>query len=655
MKRLSGHPCADCVGAEGHSQSGAVPPSEASGPGPAIAVLTADGVEVTQAIQNMSHGVPLVAKKRTIVRVYLSAVAASPILVHGLLKVRRRPTGAWRYVRASAPAHVDPAENGQLRVKRENETKSLNFVVPKSLTNTGRLEVRLAKVWQTPLTTFLVPPIGASRTVTFVQTPPLKVRILGIRYQFGTPAESAEPSALDFLLIESWLRRAYPVADVQWSQAVVDGPSAWPFGAAAINAFVRGIRMSEVGGGAGSVDARTHYYGLVDDANGANFMRGLASGIPAVADPSTVASGPTGSNTFGWDTDGSYGDWYTGHELGHTFGRFHAEFCGAGGGAPYPFVNGQLSNADGAFVGFDSGDTAQGLPMRALPGTIWHDVMSYCASQWLSSFTYTGIRDRLVEEDALAAGAAAPRKAGKRVMTKTGSVHVVATVNLTRASGQIRHVTPYDTPASETAPRVDDSRRRRSTSAEPVLSLRLHGSGARPREFPVEFIRDACTDRGDDVTGTVDALLPAMKGTTGVDLVLNGEVVDHFEAAGTARAVSNVRGAGTSRSARARGAAARAESNAVDGVGVLVWQTSKSAPRARARSESAATSTLRYTVQVSTDAGATWQTAAFGLTEPRAHIDRHLLGDAETVKVRVVATNGFSRTVTEKTVPVDEL
>ena len=30
--------------------------------------------------------------------------------------------------------------------------------------------------------------------------------------------------------------------------------------------------------------------------------------------------------------------------------------------------------------------------MRALPGTAWHDVMTYCDNQWLSSFTYDGIR-----------------------------------------------------------------------------------------------------------------------------------------------------------------------------------------------------------------------------------------------------------------------
>ena len=114
---------------------------------------------------------------------------------------------------------------------------------------------------------------------------------------------------------------------------------------------MRGIRTTDVTGG---VDARTHYYGLVSDGGGGFFMRGLASGIPGTADPSTVASGPTGTTTWGWDSTDLMG-LVQGH-AGHTFGRFHAMFCGAAGGAPYPFVNGQLSDADGAFVGFDTGD-----------------------------------------------------------------------------------------------------------------------------------------------------------------------------------------------------------------------------------------------------------------------------------------------------------
>jgi len=610
-------------------------------------VVTADGIEVTQAIQHMSQSVPLVAGKRTVVRVYLSVTASGPLLVQGLLKVRRRPKGHWHFIRAATPAHLDPAENGQLRPKRENETKSLNFVVPSSLCAAGQLEVALALVWQTPLVTFLIPPLNAHRTVSFVDTPPLRVRVLGVRYSYGSPAVSVEPSPLDYTLVRSWLERAYPVAEVQWSQVVVNGPQAWPFVAATINAFVRGIRMSDVAGG---VDARTHYYGLVSDAGGANFMRGLASGIPTTPDPSTVASGPTGANTWGWDTDGSYGDWYTGHELGHTFGRFHAEFCGATGGAPYPFVNGQLANADGAFVGFDTGDAAHGLPMKALPGVVWHDVMTYCASQWLSSFTYTGIRDRLVQEGALPAGAALAGRAARRAVSRSGAIHVVATVNLTHATGQLSFVTAYDTAPSPTLRPESAASRSRGATAEPALSLRLYGRGRRAQEFPATFIRDACTERGADVTGMVDALLPAVGDATRLELVLNGHVIDTFESREPARAVRDIRSARPAAPARRRAAGAGAE----EADAIISWRPSAPARRARRRATEAAP-TVRYTVQVSTDGGATWQTASFGLTEPEARIDRRLLDDAETVRVRVVATDGFRRAVTEKTLSVSKL
>ncbi len=176
----------------------------------------------------------------------------------------------------------------------------------------GQWEVRLSSLNRVQPHRALTVPAGASRTVTFATSPPLRVRLIGIRFQ-APGAVTVTPTPLDFTLIQSWLGRAYPVASVEWSQVTVDGPSAWPFEAPAINAFVRAIRTADVAGG---VDARTHYYGLVGDNGATTFMRGLASGIPTTADPTTVASGPCGGSTFGWDTDGSYGDWYTGHELG---------------------------------------------------------------------------------------------------------------------------------------------------------------------------------------------------------------------------------------------------------------------------------------------------------------------------------------------------
>jgi hypothetical protein len=645
-------------------------------------LLTCDGVEVTQAIQDMPHSVPLLAGKRTVARVYLGGSEA--VTISGVMRVRRVGSGGLgTAIRAQAPLTIDPALNGNLRAKRESETRSLNFILPRRVLTAGAWEVRLSSVHRVqPHRSLTVPP-SASRTVTFVASPPLRVRIVGIRYQSGTA--SVAPGPLDFTLIQSWLGRAYPAASVEWSQVTLDGPSAWPFEAPVVNAFLRGLRAIDVAGG---VDARTHYYGLVADNDAANFMRGLASGIPTTADASAVASGPCGGSTFGWDADGSYGDWYTGHELGHTFGRFHAEFCGAGGGAAYPFTDGQLSNADGAFVGFDVGDIANGLPPRALPGTAWHDVMSYCVNQWISSFTYTGIRTRLIAEDTLPipagpsrTGAALParrghagarRASGRGGAMPGGTIHVVATLNVTRQTGALRHVSPVTAIPPGQAVLTSGRPRRRavvSGTAAPAVLVRVVGRANTTTEFVAPFIPDACRDAGDDVTGSIDVFVPGAASATRLELVLGGVVVDTFTPAAAPPAVADIRGRAPA-SGR-RGGATRSGSRTTaatadpDGDPVISWTAAAPAGRGRrapaSRSDrtpaagAAAGAGTRYTVQVSVDGGTTWQTVAYGLTEPRARIDRTVLGDAETVKVRVTATTGFKSVSTEKTMKASEL
>ena len=620
--------------------------------------LTCDGVEVSQSIQNMAHVVPLVAKKTTVARVYLSASVTSAISVRGVLRARRTsPVGPWVSVPSSGAASINPAENGQLRAKRESETKSLVFILPVSVCSAGAVQVQLASVVQVAPAQTLTPPANAKRTITFVDSAPLRVRILGIRYQAGTPPQTFAPSALDFALIRSWLGRAYPVASVQFSQVTVTAPQAWPFDAARINAFIRGIRANDIIGG---VDKRTHYFGLVSDGGGSFFMRGLASGLPSTPDPSTVASGPTGIGNFGWDNDGSYGDWYTGHELGHTFGRFHAEFCGAGGGAAYPFTAGQLSNADGAFVGLDVGDASHSLPLQALPGTKWHDVMTYCQFQWLSSFTYIAIRNRLNQENALPSGMPAGsgvrsvrRSRGNRAMSSSGMIHVVATLNLTRGTGRLVHLTPQPTAASGTpAKRHAAARRRRESTNKPIITVRVYDqSGRMLNEYQAELIADACRDAGDDETGSVDVFIPRDPSVSRLDLILNGTVLDTFTPGQPAKAVRNIRATG------AAAGRARRSSRAIEGSTggasvdpVITWNDT--APVTRA--EGAGPRSV-YSVQVSTDDGKSWQTVGFDLHEPQVAIDSSLLGNAKKVKVRITSTDGFHSATVEKVFKASDL
>jgi hypothetical protein len=356
-----------------------------------------DAVEVTQAIQHLSLAVPLVAGKGTVVRLYLSHYGSPGITVRGQIALRQQPADPPVVVDSVNTAFLDPAQAGDIPAKRNDASRSLNFPLPDVQTAEGPLSITIASITDVATNAPVALGCEARPIVWFHFTPPLRVRVLGMRYVQGTPPVTYLPTDLDFDLLLSWLGRAYPVGHVDSSLALVTATAAPPFGCGDINAQLAAIRALDVASGQ---DSLTHYYGLVSD--GGFFMRGCAAGIPSTPAPETVASGPTGPATWGWDFDGTYGDWYGGHELGHTYGRLHPGFCGETQDDlnNYPYDNGQLGSSDDSFAGFDVGDSARGLPMVALQGTQWHDVMTYCNFQWLSAYTYQGIRQRLLAENA---------------------------------------------------------------------------------------------------------------------------------------------------------------------------------------------------------------------------------------------------------------
>ena len=80
------------------------------------------------------------------------------------------------------------------------------------------------------------------------------------------------------------------------SHATIDAPKSWPFSCDDVNLKLAAIRRQDIANGG---DGRTHYFGMVSDANGASFMRGCAADIPDHSAPDTVASGPAGSAVLG--------------------------------------------------------------------------------------------------------------------------------------------------------------------------------------------------------------------------------------------------------------------------------------------------------------------------------------------------------------------
>ncbi|MGW6456347.1 hypothetical protein ACWF94_10540 [Streptomyces sp. NPDC055078] len=603
---------------------------------PGAEPLQVNALEVTQAVQDLAHSVPLIAGKRTVVRAYPNYHGFDPFTVSGQLTVRSTAVPAPVTINSSNTVVLDPADAGDITKARGDAARSLNFLLPANVTAAGQLAVRLTGLRDAASGRLLRFEDQSRPTVTFQPGAPLRVRVIRVTYPWGSPPVTRAPTNLDVDLLISWLGRAYPVSRVAATQVTVAATATAPFGCGDVNAQIAAIRALDVNAG---TDRRTHYYGMVADDRGTGsgtgfFMRGCSSGIPTgTPDPAVVASGPTGPGTYEWDFDGSYGDWYGGHELGHTFGRLHPGACGESQDDinNYPFPGGRLSTSDAGFGGFDVGDPANRLPFAAMPGAQWHDVMTYCVREWLSVYTYDAIRRRLLAEDTLpatagasaGAGGAAPAPSGGRpdspyprrttrqtaadgpVPAEPTSVSVVAQVNLTRGVGTIAYVNPVPELAATGGP----------AEGAPAVALRMRtADGTTAGEYRTPVKLNSELGPGDDRVGIVDTVVTAGPGTATVELLIDGTVADTFHAAGTPPAVRAVR------------AGSRA-------AGRLELTADLAEPPAAGHT---------FTVQVSTDGGRGWQTVGVGLKDPTVTLDRGDFTPGQEVRVRVSATNGFT-------------
>jgi hypothetical protein len=568
------------------------------------------GFEITQAIQEPTHAVGLIATRRTVVRALLESAAPSALSVTGLLRVRRAGM-ADRLIAPAARALLDPVDYGSLAALRGSAAKTLNFVLPDDLVSAGTIEVSfegLADAVGNP-----VPFTGGNqaRTATFVAGTPLRIVIVGFTYTYGSPPQTHTPSQLDFDLLLSWLRRAYPASDVISAQRVVTATSATPFSCGQINGEVAQIRALDVAGG---TDARTHYYGLVSD--GGFFMRGCAA-VPSSPNPAAVGSGPTGPASWGWDGDGSYGDWYGGHEIGHTFGRRHPGFCGETHDDPsYPYVLGQLADTPDSFVGFDVGDPAVGLGLAAMPGTSWHDVMTYCPQEWLSAYTYDGIRLRLAAEDALAPGPTAPGLGREDhrydALVSPGEsadaqplqlVDVVATLNLKLGTGQITALLPVAStgwPSPEATGRGAIELRVLDPNVETIASY-----WGEPQPLS-DLSEDATID------ALLDMVIPLPPAAAVLQLLVDGLLADEVLLEDRAPEIQNLR-----------------VQDAEDGWLEVGWDGPDEPPWPSS-----------YAVQVSRTRGRTWETVAVGLRELQTRIHPSNLPARGRILVRVLSLLG---------------
>jgi hypothetical protein len=569
-------------------------------PPPDFDTVSLQGIEVTQAIQDMSNSVTLVSGKPTWVRVYFDKITGTRPLTANLVAARGATSAT---IAPAAAITVDPTEN--LQTRRTTWTKSLNFQVPAAMEAVGQTVFTLSGVKDaSPQNkTIKCANCDTPTTVQFLNSPALVVRAVGLTYTFRsapppTPLQTGTPRAVDFTLLQSWLGRAYPVSTVTFSQTSAASTNTWPFTCTQANAQLAALRATEIAGGR---DSHTHYLGLVSNAGG--FMRGCSSGVPATADPTTTAAGPagptSGANTpvnVTGDNDGSFADWYGGHELAHTFGRAHPGFCNGNSSsdALFPNPNGQLSDGTAnAGVGLDVGDTASAAALTVMWGGTNYDVMTYCNQpQWFSAYAYEGVRQRLLDEnpgfvvDALQKQPATGKTVGQ-------FVHVVGSLNLTKNTGRIEYVTPVTAALQSVG----------ETGRVVFVARAADGTEITRKDVPLKVMTDI--PEGEDQPGIAEAWIPFSANLGKVELVLDGNVVATYQGGkGIPAAVRNVR------------------TTKAGGNTTIQW-----APAA---------GKVTYTVQTSAD-GVDWQTVGVGVTGTQI-----VLPSSTAIKsVRVYANSGF--------------
>lgn len=608
----------DCKGTTQSSRSVTYSPI------PDTVSVTVLGWEVTQTIQDMYHHVPLIAGKRTFLRVYLAinGMASLPSIT-GHVYANSPGSPGYLFLGPGIPPYnvkslnsITLTNTATLDSLRRDATASLNFELPAAWTAAGTVHFSLADVTPDDCDGSLAISGGSLADesgfysyVTFQNAPTVRVRAMSVPYKPNGTTTVYSPTQNYFDHLSSWLRRAYPTGNVVFSQGALGTRNGSPgnFDADDINSQLQDVRSMETSSG-GAMDSHTHYYGMVADGGG--FMRGKADGIP-----SKVASGPTGTGTYGWDFDGTYGDWYGGHEIGHTFGRFHARYCGAqecfkfiwtfcpDGYVAYPYADGLLDRTPYVMYGFDVGDPSLGIAPAVYPSDAWHDVMTYCDREWVSDFTYNGILSRLEAENP-----------GSYVEAGGGSASgdyllVSATMNLTQETATLRPFwrLPWLTPTA----------RSDKTHYRIVLT---NPSGAVLAQYPFDPKVDTEAVAGEELHASMSEVVPWVSGTTRVliqrDAVVmaSRDVTRYTPKVGFTYPVGGeCLGCGNS------------------AIATVTWHAMDSDGDA-----------LNYALDYSTDAGATWRVVDTNITTTSYDVNTAALPGTKNGLFRVVATDGVN-------------
>ena len=389
------------------------------------------GIEVTQATQDASNGVPLVANKKAVARVYLriQPPAGQNVTirdVRGFLTAQRRSgTGLGNYL---SPGNVRPLNlitataSTDLSARRLNFAASLNFELPAEWTTAGDLHLSFRPdIKGSPTSPSNLPCTNCDNGNPLNPSLPLFVKFNATRpmnlilapYVYHPRNEPPFPLSAELLFT--------PGVALQWVNNVYPLAGNFPSNGAGINL----VRI---------LPRRTTTRNLQTASGQTAFLNDLRSvlanlqsqgGLPGdVRLLGTVPCGCGGRASLGgqvgfadtWAEENGrvpeasfegYGSTWA-HELGHNFGRehggnWHGEEGGGGHDENFPFFHGGIGQPGLALITnwWKPGGTPYFIaPGAANPNALGphaHDFMSYGhldplnTGLWVSPYTYNAL------------------------------------------------------------------------------------------------------------------------------------------------------------------------------------------------------------------------------------------------------------------------